>query len=106
MSAEQFGFLSNQQIFNAVGIMQESLYLVKVKKLNDFILKMDLEKAYDNIDCSFLRLILLHVGLTLNISNWIMSCVSSAKFAILINGSRMYFFKGDRGIRQGFPLLP
>ena len=35
-----------------------------------------------------------------------MSRVNSASFVVLINGSPTSFFKGSRGIRQGFPLSP
>ena len=58
------------------------------------------------MDWSFLGLILLQVGLPIEISQWIMSCVNSASFVVLVNGAPSTFFKGSRGIRQGFPLSP
>lgn len=58
ISVEQFGFLPNRQILHAVGIVQEVLQSVKSKKLSALILTLDLEKAYDKVDWSFLRLIL------------------------------------------------
>ena len=39
-------------------------------------------------------------------SNWIMACVSSANFAILVNGHPTTLFKGDRGLCQGLQLSP
>ena len=50
VSAEQFGFLPGWQILDVVDIVQENLYLIKMKKTSSFILKLDLEKAYDKID--------------------------------------------------------
>ena len=47
ISEEQFGFLPNRQILDAVGITHEFPHLVKRNKKNAFILKMDLIKAYD-----------------------------------------------------------
>ena len=38
--------------------------------------------------------------------NWIMGCVGSSNFAVLINGTPLRFFPISRGIRQGCPLSP
>jgi hypothetical protein len=74
--------------------------------LKALILKLDLKKAYDCINWDFLRLILLQSGFSLQTTNWILSCVISAKFAVLINGETSPFFQSGRGLRQGCPLSP
>ena len=38
--------------------------------------------------------------------NWIMGCLSSVNFAVLVNGTPSSFFPASRGIRQGCPLSP
>ena len=38
--------------------------------------------------------------------NWIMGCMSSANFALLVNGSPSSFFPSSHGIRKGCPLSP
>ena len=55
---------------------------------------------------SFLRLVLLQIGLSLSATNWIMACVSSVIFVVLVNGSPTYFYKAFRGLRKGCPLSP
>lgn len=103
---EQFGFLPNRQILDALGVAQECLHSIKKNKDEALILKLDLQKAYDRANWTFLRFILLQIGLTVEIVNWIIGCISSANFAVLINGSPSHFFKGNRGLRQGCPLSP
>jgi hypothetical protein len=106
ISNEQFGFLKDRLISDAIGLAQECMHSSKSKKMSSLILKLDLKKAYDKVSWSFLRMLLIQIGLKWEVVQWIMGCVSSANFAVLVNGSPTNFFKGFRGLRQGFPLSP
>jgi hypothetical protein len=46
------------------------------------------------------------IGMELSIVNWIMGCIQSISFTILINDAPSRFFRDMRGLRQGFPLSP
>jgi len=74
--------------------------------LKALVLKLDLRKAYNCIDWDHLRLILLKIGLGIQMTNWIISCVTSSSYAVLINGKATYFFRSSRGVRKGCPLSP
>lgn len=37
---------------------------------------------------------------------WIYTCISTEKFAVLVNGSPYGYFPSSRGLRQGCPLSP
>jgi hypothetical protein len=106
ISKEQFGFFSNRQILDVVGVAQESIHSIKVKKLKGLILKIDLVKYYDRVNWTYLRLILFQIGLPVNVVNWIMVCVTSVNFIVLINGTPTCFFKGFRGRRKRCPMSP
>jgi len=79
---------------------------MKAKKYLGYILKLDLVKAYDRIDWTFLCLILLQIGIARGVVSWIMACVSDVHFAILINSEPTGFFQGNRGLRKGCPFWP
>jgi hypothetical protein len=106
LSAEQLGFLKGRRIQDAIGAAHESIHNIKQKNLKALVMKIDLKKAFDSIDWEFLRLILHSVGFGDKFTDWIMSCVTSANFAVLINGEATSFFKSERGLRQGCPLSP
>lgn len=77
---------------------QECIHSVKVKDLSAVIMKIDLEKAYDRVDWDYLRFILLQIGLSYDIVKWIMACISSTNFTVLVNGSLTQFFNGNLGL--------
>jgi hypothetical protein len=106
LSSEQLGFLKGRQILDAIGTTQECLHIIKARKQQALILKLDLKKAYDCVSWDFLCLILVQTGFNIHSINWIMSCVVSSSFVVLINGESSPFFNSERGLRQGCPLSP
>ena len=65
-----------------------------------------MEKTYDHMSWGFLMYMLQHCEFSEKWRKWIMCCISTVKFFILINGSPSDFFGSSRGIRQGDPLSP
>ena len=89
-----------------MSLAQEALHSIKKEKQSAFALKIDLSKAYDRVSWTFIHLFLIHIGMPMEMVEWILGCIQSASFAVLINGSPSNFFLPSRGLRQGFPLSP
>jgi len=106
ISCEQFGFLEGRQIHEAIGVAQEGLHSMKTLKLKGAVIKIDLSKAYDRVNWLYIRMLLTHLGFSYEFTRWVMACISTVSFAVLINGSASPFFTAGRGLRQGCPLSP
>ncbi|GJY32208.1 RNA-directed DNA polymerase, eukaryota, reverse transcriptase zinc-binding domain protein [Tanacetum coccineum] len=68
--------------------------------------KIDIQKAYDTVSWEFPKDIMGSFGLPSKMTDWIMTCISTPKFTICVNGERYGYFKGGRGLRQGDPISP
>jgi len=106
ISPQQFAFLENRQIHEAIGSAQEAIHSIWTKHLKCILLKIDLSKAFDRVSWLYIKMILIHIGFPLALINWIMACITSPTFSILINGSASHYFHSERGLRQGCLLSP
>ncbi|XP_013624212.1 PREDICTED: uncharacterized protein LOC106330256 [Brassica oleracea var. oleracea] len=70
------------------------------------ILKVDLKKAFDSINWSFIFLILRALCFPDSYINLISQCITTTRFSVAVNGELGGYFKGARGLRQGDPLSP
>lgn len=68
------------------------------------IFKIDLEKAYDHVEWSFIMYMMRRFGFGDKWCRWIEECISSTSFFVLVNGSPSRLFKASPGIRQRDPL--
>ena len=108
VSSLQAAFILGRKGLDNMIITQEILHSMERKKGRTGVmaLKIDLEKAFDRLEWSFVREVLVHFNFPPNLIALIMDCISSSIVSILFNGGKLDLFTPSRGIRQGDPISP
>lgn len=102
ISPMQSAFIPNRLITDNVIIGYECLYKIRhcKGKRNDLVaLKLDISKAYDRLEWSFLNQTLLRLGFSANWVDLIMRCVSITSLSVIINGVPKGMIQPERGLR-------
>ena len=76
------------------------------RKSSFMALKLDMSKAYNRVEWSFLRDIMNQMGFNDRWVALVMECVTTVSYSLLVNGEPQGNIKPSRCIRQGNPLSP
>jgi len=108
ISPYQTGFIPGRDIHENIIIAQEVVHSMKRMKGKNgfFMIKVDLSKAYDKLNWTFISNFLTELNIPTSLLNIIMNCIVFVESNVLWNGERTEFFHPGRGIRQGDPLSP
>ena len=105
----QSAFQSDKAISDNILVAFETLHHMKIQKAKSsgfMVLKLDMSKAYDRVEWSFVKKIIEKMGFGASWVKLVMACISTMSYSILVNGEPKGEIKPSRGIRQGDPLSP
>ena len=99
ISEEKTGFMEGHQILDGVVVATETIHSMANSKDKAMFIKLDMAKVYDRVHWSFLQKVLGAFGFEDEWIDWVMSCVNSTSFSVLINGEHSDLFGASRGLR-------
>ncbi|PNY04508.1 ribonuclease H [Trifolium pratense] len=101
ISTQQCGFIHGRQISDCVLVASEAINVLQKKCFaGNLALKIDIRKAFDTLEWSFLISVLQQFGFSPIFCAWIEEILRSARLSILVNGKAVGFFNCLRG--RGF----
>ncbi|XP_019416122.1 PREDICTED: uncharacterized protein LOC109327431 [Lupinus angustifolius] len=104
VSNQQRGFIKDRQIHDCICIASEAINLLEYKSFGgNLAIKLDVKKAFDTLDWSFMIDTLTAFGFDNKFIGWVKIILQSARLSISINGQSVGFFGCKRGVMQGDP---
>ncbi|XP_059301771.1 uncharacterized protein LOC132053674 [Lycium ferocissimum] len=103
----EFAFIEGRSILDNVIVAHELIKGYGQKHVSPkCCVKIDLRKANDSVEWGFLRMILIEYGLPDKMVQWIMACVYTVSYSLLINGSLADEFKAKKRTRTRGSYVP
>ena len=105
ISPQQFGFIQDRHIEDCIALASDCVNVLQKKCYGgNLAMKIDIRKAFDTLDWTFLCRVLQAFGFSSVFVDWIDSILRSSRLSILLNGVPKGYFHCFRGVRQGYLL--
>ncbi|KAM2034824.1 hypothetical protein TB1_037125 [Malus domestica] len=104
ISMNQSAFVVGRQIQDNILVVHEILHCLKMHPAGEdqyLAMKLDMAKAYDRVEWSFLLAMIRKLGFCEECCKRIEACISIVTYSVLINGLPNGYIQQQRGLRQG-----
>jgi hypothetical protein len=103
ISQTQSTFIARRHISSNVILTQEIIrsFMLKSWTPHAFLLKIDLAKAFDRLEWSFITQSLQRLGFNSHFIKLIYTCISSSSLSILVNQIAYFLFLSSKGSSAG-----
>ena len=105
ISSNQMAYVINRYIIEIGKLMYDLLEIASILNKKGFLETVDVEKAFDSFDHSFLSAVLQNYGFRECFLKWIQILVKNQETCILNGGITTKFSSLDRGARQRDPIF-
>lgn len=107
VAANQSAFVSERLLIENILLATEIVKDYHKESISSrCAIKIDISKAFDSVQRSFLLNVLAALNFPQQFIHWISLCISTASFSVQINGELSGYFQSTRGLRQGCALSP
>lgn len=106
ISPSQKGFVPGRQILDAVISTQEIIHSMDKCHHPGMVLKLDISKACDRVNWTFLFKVLKAMGFGDKLIKLIGECISAITYAIMLNRNPLGKFRASRELQKGDPISP
>ncbi|XP_056685808.1 uncharacterized protein [Spinacia oleracea] len=107
MNDSQAGLIPGRNIADNILLASELVKCYSRKYISPrCMIKVDLKKAYDSLEWPFLKAMMHELGFPDIFITWVMECLGTVSYSILVNGFPTLPIPAKKGLRQGDPMSP
>ena len=104
MSTQETAYIKNRSIGEAGRLISDIVNICDRNNNGAFLVTIDIEKAFDSLDHTFILAVLKKFGFGKNFVSWVEPLLNNQEFCVINRGITTRHFPLQQGARQGDPI--